>query len=185
MKLYKTLQNKLNGRKIRGKDDKLYELNVFGGGSTSIYVRNTQNRELYGFVPDIRDLGKKLLQCEVSDFTGICEKGLFKKTMELISEVVPRNTSYESSLYSEWDRNNIFEYVHNNFNSFNIQEALSITCFGHVLLASKFNDLKVSYKGLKTILQGKDALIQYYKDIKNRIFPGSHGTELCVTGTKL
>jgi len=186
MKLSKILKNKLNGKEILGKDNKLYKINVLGEGYIDVYIRHSKFEDLFGFIPDMRDLDTKILQCGVADFTYASEKGLFKKTIELISEIVPKKTSYESSLYSSSDRENLLEYIRFNWSNLKVLDALGQTCFGHILLSSKFKELVFSYKDLNgDIIQGVSALRKYYQDISHNIFPNSHGTDLIVTGTKI
>lgn len=184
MKLSGLIRKSLDGQKILGKDKKEYLIQVTEGGHFSICVKDTENPLNYGVFPEMRDLGTVLYNVEIADFTYANGKGLYKKVIQMISEAVPVGTSYKGSMANYEDQQEILEYVRDNKPDLNIKETLERTRFGHVLLSSQFNDVKVFYKDLKETTQGINALLNFSRDIEKGVFPSSHGTDLYLIGTK-
>lgn len=184
MKLSDLIRESLDGQKILGKDKKEYLIQVTWGGQFSICVKDTENPLNYGVFPEIGDLGTVLYNYEMTDFTSVNGRGLYKKVIQMISEAVPVGTSYRGSMVNYEDQQGILSYVRDNKHDLNIKEALERTRFGHVLLSSKFKDVKILYKGLTNPSEGINALLNFSRDIEKGVFTSSHGTDLYLIGTK-
>ncbi len=175
----------LDGNGITGKDGKRYLIDIPGKDTIgTIYVFDAGDPSRYGFIPDLRDLGDTLFQAGVAEFMKVHSQGLYKSLIGMISEVVPGGTKYKSSIYSPMDQNEVLDYVKGRERP-DMRDALEKTCFGHVLRASKFSDVRLFYTDQsRGVSKGAEALHRFSKDTENGIYTTSHGTDLFLVGAK-
>jgi len=164
MNLSKIIKKKLDGREIKSKDQKIYRISVVGKESFSIWVKSKDEQNRYGFMEEIRDLGKELYLPIVADFTRISGKGLYKETIKLLSQVMPSDTSFRNEVANFRDKENLLKYTKEHQGKLNQTEALSKTIFGHILLSSSFTQVSIEYVQDDHRISGAKALEEFSSD---------------------
>lgn len=176
----------LNDEKITGRYGKTYDIVIVSGsGITSIYIYDADDRSRYGSIPELRDLGDTLYQAGMAEFMMVHRRGLYKSLMLKISAAVPPGTKYRSSIANPADQAALIKFVEQTSDPLDIRQALKKTCFGHVLLASEFNEVQLFYNNQNDTLAGLTALQSFYNDRLNGIFSSSHNTDLFLVATKM
>ncbi|RLC40207.1 MAG: hypothetical protein DRH33_00620 [Candidatus Nealsonbacteria bacterium] len=163
MNIAEIIKKELAGKEIKGKDGKIYRISIVGKKSFSVWVKSKDEPNRYGFMEEIRDLGKELYLPIVADFTRISGRGLYGKTIKLLSEAISKGMSFRSEVVNLRDRENLLNYIKEKKRlreEICEKEAVSKTLFGHVLLNS-FREVIVEYKRNGFKISGVKALKEF------------------------